>query len=58
MSLPTALKVIRLVTKVSLHLQVSSMGVKSLKNSSKYEMDNCIRTSNTNLSGNGIFGVS
>ena len=42
MSLPIALMVILLVTKESLNLRVASKGVKSLKNSSKYEMDHCI----------------
>ena len=42
MSLPIALEVILLVTKESLNLRVPSKSVKSLKNSSKYDMDHCI----------------
>ena len=42
MSLPIALQVIGLVTKGSLNLRVASKSVKSLMNSSKYEMDHCI----------------
>ena len=42
MSLPTALHIITLVTKESLHLRVSSNSAKNLRNSSKYEMDHCI----------------
>ena len=42
MSLPTALEVITLVMKESLHLRLSSMSAKNLRNSGKYEMDHCI----------------
>ena len=38
----TALKVIKFVLKGSLNLRVPSKSVKSLNNSSKYEMDHCI----------------
>ena len=42
MSFSTVLELTTLVTKDSLNLQVASKGVRSLKNSSKCEMDNCI----------------
>ena len=48
MSHSTALQVMRLVTKDSLNLRVVSKSVRSLKNSSKYEMDHCIHISNSN----------
>ena len=42
MSLPIALQIILLVTKEFLNLRVASKSVKSLNNSGKYEIDNCI----------------
>ena len=51
MFLSTALEVIMLLMKDFLYLRMASKSVKTLKNSSEYEIDYCI------LSKNGIFWV-